>query len=120
MTPVVSGFTLRRGDTPSLGLILEGQHVASNEIVPLPQPGHVVVWTIGWPGASRTCRTDAATSDPTHRLSVDPRTRAIAYPVTAADVATLIGSAVAPYAVQLIESDGRTTTYLVGTINAEG
>lgn len=116
MQPAFKAITFRRGDTPSLGVILRGRFVRSGAVVPLPRAGDVISWTIGWPGAAVT-KTTAQASAP---LKVDPRTLAVSWPITEADVATLAGTAIAPFVVQLVESNGRKTTYLTGTLSAQG
>ena len=114
MKTAVKAFSFRRGDTPSLGVILSGRNIRSQEILRLPRPGMIVSWTIGWPSGAVT-----KTTAPNGGLGLDVRTGVIFWPITDADVAGL-GAALAPYAVAVIESDGRRTTYLTGTIGAEG
>lgn len=115
MSPAFKALTYRRGDTPSLGVVLYGYHVQTRAVARLPIGTNVVSWKIKWPGGTAT-KTTASDGG----LSVDARTGVISWPIVQSDIDSLSDGVVVPFEVQVIDSENRKTTYLTGTISAEG
>jgi hypothetical protein len=115
MRPAHKDMVYRRGDTPSLSLVLYGYHVQTRAVARLPQGGRVVSWKIKWPSGlvTKTTATDGG-------LTVDARTGEITWPLQQSDIDGLGEGVIVPFEVAVIEADNRKTTYLTGTISAEG
>jgi hypothetical protein len=111
MTAAKQDIAFQRGGTPTLGVILDGVSVESLELVRIPRAGEVVSWTIAWPDGAET-KTTATDGG----LVFDRRYGAIYWPIDISD----LGRLPAAYAVSVIESNGRVTPYLTGTLRVEG
>lgn len=117
MRPARYDFRFPRGSTPFLCLILHGRDPRTGEVSRLPIPGVTVEWTVEWPTGEEV-RTQFAAPD--HLLTVDQRTGAIGFPVSAARAEELEG-AVEPIEtrIRIIMSDGSAYPFLTGTIAME-
>lgn len=116
MRPVTYTFRLPRTGTPVLGIVLHGRDPRTGQVARLPVPGVTVAWTVDWPSGSET-RTPFSVPDP---LTVDRRTGAILFPISAAHADDLAGS-VRPIAtgIRLLMPDGFAVPVLNGSIVVE-
>ena len=107
-------FVVRRGDTERLAVILKGQDVFTREMAPIDMTGTVARWRVDLPDGPQE-----VTSAPGGGLAYDAATGELSWPMAPAFTLAFPGKTPVGHALRLVSAEA-TTTWLVGTITAEG
>lgn len=110
MQPGRYDFTFRRGDYTALSVVPKTRNVFSQEVASAWRTGDVAAWQAGSLPAKTTANGGLVRDEKTGRIS---------WVLTDADHAAFPAVAV-PYTFKITGQDGRTRTYLAGTMQAEG